>query len=559
MRRVRRNLRLLRLAVILALSGWAASAQVSSTFQQGNVHVTPRIRVGQILPERNATVSIPTRISGDELGGAGTTQEAYVQEAFTTYDNFFRSAQQGVRRTPKIGGTQGNLRVSAPLGPQVRLPLLEWSGKPEDAELKLGRLYLDLFTLSGSVLYSDNVAQREVDRDAEAISIVRLQGRMILQLTETLRFAAGGTVAWLPFENEIGFADPLANFNASLQPLFLTRLDYESPLGPLTSLEITDNLNVASGGFGESRTFDTLQRDVGDLADIEGRRTFIQVQSQDDQNRRFREGISINNIAGASLNTLLPTETRVRAGYQRMQLWFAQGAPGRAASQDIWTFSAQNERENMRFKPDVQFQARHVNNRPGFDKTIRAGFTGPISPYIDFTGSAGFLLAGAANQESFLWRFGLLHRLRESTTHSVLYTRSLTFPAAQLVDQLSYRLQQVLSPDWTFEFGYDRRLFEPVANPGNLFGTKQDQLDALFLVRLGDRFRANFGYSYVHNVNRQAGSLRFDLHTYRLELVIDHTSVTQSSLLYQFNRRLSNRVLDSFDENVVTYTLSRQF
>jgi hypothetical protein len=558
MRRVRRTLRLLRSAVLLAVSAFSASAQVSSSFEQSNVQVTPRVRVGQILPERNATASINTRVSGDELGGAGTTQESYVQEAFTTYDNFFQAAQQGHRRVPKIGGTRGSLRMSAPMGPQVQIPLFEWGGKPEDAELKLGRLYLDLFTLSGSVLYSDNVAQNEVERDAEAIGIVRLQGRMILQVTETMRFGAGGTVAWLPFENEIGFSDPLANFGASLQPVFLTRFDYEIPLGPLTSFNIYDNFTVQSGGFGESRSFDTLQRDVDDLTDREGRRVFIQRRTFDDTDRLFRPGFSILNNSTAEISSLLPTETRVTAGYTRTHLWFAQGAPGQQSSQDIWRFNAANERENMRFKPELEFQARHQNNRPGYDKTIRGGFTGPISPYLDFAASGGVLLSSVGTQ-NFLWRIGLLNRIRESTTHSVVFTRSLTFPAAQLVDQLSYRLQQVLSPDLVFEAGYDRREFEPIANPGGFLGQKEDQADVRFLMRLGQRFRGSAGYSYFHSVARGVGGRRSDRHIYRLELVIDHTSVTESSLLYEFQRRLSNRVNDSFDENVVTYTLTRKF
>ncbi|MBL6764309.1 MAG: hypothetical protein ISQ14_05085 [Verrucomicrobiae bacterium] len=559
MRRLRRRTRLVWVASLLALLSLRAAGQVSSSYDQANVVVTPRIRVGQIQSEQSATATISTRISGDKLGGAGTTQESYVQEAFSTYDNFFKAAQSGVSRTPKIGGTQGNLRASTPFGPQVRLPLFEWGGSPEDAEIKLGRLYLDLFTLSGSVLYSDNVDRAEVNPRGGAVSVVRLQGRMILQITETMRLAAGGTVAWLPLENEIGFADPIANFTASLQPLFLSRFDYEVPVSPLSSINVANDFTVQSGGFGVARSFDTLQRDPNNLIDREGRRQFIQIESRPDQVRTFREGVSIRNTASVAFDTLLPTETRVTAGYARTHLWFAQGALGNAASQDVWSLDAQNERENMRFKPEFQFQARHQNNQPGFNKTIRAGFSGPITPYIDFTGSAGVLLAGASNQKGFLWRAGLAHRPRESTTHSVLFTRTLTFPAAQLVNQLSYRLQQILSPDWIFEFGYDRRLLEPVANPGALLGTKQDQLDAQFAVRLGDRFRGIAGYSFVHNVNRIVGGGRFDRHVYRLELVVDHGPLTQSSLLYEFNRLLSSRPLTSFDENVVTYTLTRRF
>lgn len=545
-------------ALIAGLSV-TARAQVATSYNSSNVRTTPRIRVGQILPERNATVSTATRVSGDKLGGASTTDTSVVQEAFTAEEQFFRFFQSGHARVPKIGGTRGSLRVSAPLGPAIRLPLFQRQGRLEDAELKLGRLYLDLFTLSGSVLYSDNVNQTEINRRAEAIGIVRLQGALVFQISETMRLAAGGTVAWLPFENEIGFADPLADFTASLQPVFLTQFNYEVPLGPLTSFTVYDNLNVVSGGFGESRTYDTLQRDVNDLVDREGRRQFIQQQSRPDLERRFREGISINNNVEAGIETLIPTETRLRASYGRNHLWFAQGAQGSPASQDIWRFSARNERENMRFKPEFDFQARHQNNRRGFDKTIMAGVAGPVSDYLDFSGSAGILLSGFSNSKNFIYRLGLLHRPRENTTHSLTLNKSLTFPSAQTVLLLSYRLQQILNPDWTFDFGYERRLFEPIDNPGNLRGQTEDQIEARFGVRITQRFRALAGYSYIHAVNRLPGALRFDSHVYRLELVYAHTDVTQSSLIYQFERRLGNTAQNRFDENVVTYTLTRTF
>jgi len=559
MRHRRRTRQLACIMALIAVTGGRSPAQVATSFNTANVSTTPRIRVGQILPERNATVSISTRVSGDKLGGPSTTDNSILQEAVEAEQQFFKTFQTGVTRTPKVGGTQGRLRVSTPLRPKVLLPLFERRGRLADAELKLGRLYLDLFTLSGSVLYSDNVNRSYNRRDGAAIGIVRLQGALIFQISETMRLAAGGTLAWLPFKNEIGFRDPLANFTASIRPIFLTQFNYDVPLGPLTTFTVFDRLNVVSGGFGQSRAFDALQRDVNDLVDREGRRRFIQRQSRTDVNRRFREGFSINNTVGAGVDTLLPTETRLATSFFRRNLWYAQGAPGQASSQDTWRFSARNERENMRFKPEITYQARHQNNRPGYDQTIRAGVTGPISDYIDFTGGAGILLSGFSNSKRFIYRLGLLHRLRELTTHSVTLTRQTTFPTAQVVTMLSYRLQQILSPDWTFDFGYEHRLFEPIDNPGNFLGQVGDQIEGRFGVRITDRFRALAGYSYRRLVNRRAGAQRFDSHVYRLELVYAHTDVTESSILYQFERRLSNFLSNTFDENVVTYTLSREF
>jgi hypothetical protein len=204
---------------------------------------------------------------------------------------------------------------------------------------------------------------------------------------------------------------------------------------------------------------------------------------------------------------------------------------GQPRSSDNFTFSAENIRENMRFKPRINYSARHQNNRHGYDQNITAGFRGPVSDYIEINADAGAFLSGASDQRSAIYQFGILHEPRESTTHSLIIQRSQVFPSAQLVTQLSYRLQQVLSP-------------EPIRT-----------------MRLGARkisWKAGFRCGSRPGCVRLPG-LQMDLYTVRFETVYEHTPRFESSLLYQFQERDSNRILDSYDENLVTYTLTMSF
>ena len=102
-------------------------------------------------------------------------------------------------RIPKLGYGQGQFRVAAPLGPTSGLPLFGFAGKPENAEIKLGNFYLGIFSLSASVLWSDNINLAEVGKQSEEIAVVRLQAGIIYQLNEAMRLSAAGTLVWLPF------------------------------------------------------------------------------------------------------------------------------------------------------------------------------------------------------------------------------------------------------------------------------------------------------------------------------------------------------------------------
>ena len=539
----------------LALAGvTAARAQFSS--QQSSA-ANPTFRPGG-LREGLATTSLNEK-PDSELGGAGTTDSSLVRDADAAQNSFFRSFQNGILRIPKLGYGQGQFRVAAPLGPTSGLPLFGFASKPDNAEIKLGNFYLDIFSLSSSVLWSDNINLVEVGKESEEIAVVRLQAALIYQVNEAMNLSAAGTLIWLPFKPDIGFTDPLADYSFSLAPIFQSQFTYDIPFNHL-DLQMIEDFTVQSGGFGTGRAFDLLERQANDLEDRAGRYSYRDTQAQGPTDKRFRSTPSFRNSIGVNLGTLLPTVTRFTVGYAHENIWQARDSLGQQSSSDSFTGELRSERENLRFKPFFNYNARHQNNRFGYDSSMRGGFNGPITPYLDLRADMGYYLAGDESGEGYTWSVGLLHRPRERFEHELDYLRTITFPDRSVVTLVGYHAQLQASPDIILEGGAQESNVEPIDNPNNSFGGKEFRAEGRFNYRVLDRIVSRLGYAWTHSVGRGGVlPLRFDQHTIRFELVIAHTTTFESSFLYQHEFRDSNRALDSYVENVASLTLTRKF
>jgi len=543
------------LGSVLALAGVTTARAQFSNQQTGTAN--PTFRPGGL--REGLTTTTLNEKADSELGGAGTTEESIVRDANVAQESFFRSFQNGILRIPKIGYGQGQFRVAAPLGPTSGLPLFGFAGKPEDAEIKLGNFYLDIFSLSGSVLWSDNINLVEVGKESEEIAVVRLQAAVMYQVNEAMRLSAAGTLVWLPFKPDIGFTDPLADYSFSLAPIFQTQFTYDIPFNKV-DVQMIEDFTVQSGGFGTGRSFDLLERQADDLEDRAGRYSYRDTQSQGPTDKRFRSAPSFRNQIGVNVGTLLPTVTRFTVGYSHENIWQARDSLGQQSSSDTFTTVLQSERENLRFKPFFNYNARHQNNRFGYDSSMRGGFAGPITPYLDLRADMGYYLAGDESGEGYTWSVGLLHRPRERFEHELDYLRTITYPDRSLVTLVGYHAQLQASPDIILEAGAQEQNVEPLDNPNNSFGGKEFRAEGRVNYRVLDRIVSRFGYAWTHSVGRTGVlPLRFDQHTIRFELVIAHTPTFESSFLYQHEFRDSNRALDSYVENVASLTLTRRF
>ncbi|MFN7138515.1 MAG: hypothetical protein ACK4UN_04160, partial [Limisphaerales bacterium] len=129
-----------------------------------------------------------------------------IRDDTAPYENLFRRIEVGPRVEPRIGeGGEGLIQLGAFGRADIDSPFAQ-GFRPEDAEFKLGPFYLDVRSVSGAILWSDNFNRTEINEEADAIAITRLELAALVQLTERLRFALSGVLIYLPFENEIGVA-----------------------------------------------------------------------------------------------------------------------------------------------------------------------------------------------------------------------------------------------------------------------------------------------------------------------------------------------------------------
>lgn len=493
--------------------------------------------------------------SDAELGGMGTAESSLVRDANAAQESFFRTFRDGVIRIPKLGYGQGQLSVAAPLGPAARFSPFGFAGKPENAQVKLGNFFLNLNSLSGTVLWTDNLALAEVNQKADTIAVVRIEAEVLYQINDAMRLSAAGTAVWLPLKGEVGFSDPLQDYTFGITPLFQTQLTYDIPFNRV-DLKVLEDFSVQSGGFDTGgRAFEFLDRQGTDTANNPTRDT----QAQGTTDRRARSAPSYRNVFGVNISTLLPTVTRLTFGYTHGNVWQQRDSLGQQSSSDTFVAELRSERENLRFKPFFAYSARHQNNRFGYDSGTRGGLEGPITPYLDLRSEMGYFLAGDESGEGYIWLVSLIHRPRERFQHQLDYGRSVTYPDRALATTVGYGAKFQASRDITLEAGVQELNTEPLDNPNNSFGGKQFRTEGRFILQAGERFKSQFGYAWLHSVGRAAGPLRFDLHTLRFELITTHTKTFESRILLQHEIRESNRALDSYAENVASLTLTRKF
>ena len=101
--------------------------------------------------------------------------------------------------------------MAAPLGGFGAFAPLAIAERPGAAEVKVGRLYLDLSAATLSFLYTDNSQLTEAGREPEPTLALRLEGRLLYQLNEAMQLSMAGSVFWLPLTEEVTLSDPLAS------------------------------------------------------------------------------------------------------------------------------------------------------------------------------------------------------------------------------------------------------------------------------------------------------------------------------------------------------------
>jgi hypothetical protein len=514
--------------------------------------------------------SEPTSADGAE--GFGLPYSQILRDTEPPYENMFRDIRAGGRITEKIGPGDASVQANLFTGPRMNLPLASRGTRPEDAEFKLGRFYLDLEALSASLLYSDNVDLTEEDRKDAVIGIIRLTGTVLFQITDNLRLAARGTLVWLPFRGEFGVAgfgvgDPLMEFET--MPLFQTQLTLDRQVGGW-DVEAIDELSARNRRYGASYGLDFFDGVQFDEEDRAGRYVVRDNTpgTPGYNNDRFDNSgdnyVEARNLVGVSASRLLPTVTRLEFGGYHANYWYnGTDDPNLPNSRDTVYAMLESERETLRFKPYLRYRASHYDYEEGWGEEVRIGVQGPATENLNLLGDVGYYWRTDTSHNTYLARLRLRHTFNPITYHHLEYYRGVTEPYAEITDALAYTLRHIFRDDLSGQIYASWSKFES-SQTGDSTGEER-RAAARLTYDLASHTSLRLSGGYVESLydNQTAADYGY-YHDYdewigRAEIFYRHTASLQTRLIYQYRDRHSDTPGNSYQENLVVLTVIKYF
>lgn len=334
-----------------------------------------------------------------DVSEGGVPVQRLIADPGMPYENVFRNQTLfGRGKSPKVG-PGGRLNFGLPgaqLSSGTSLPFVTRGFAPSDAMIKLGRFYMDVGPLSGSVLWTDNQNRSNVNRESGVISVARLEFRGMVQWNEGLQFAIRGAAIWLPFQNKagldgFGLFDPInARFGAAGGRIPLrAQFVYDFVLSKWDMQFIDDfSADFADGFFGLRGEFadelvitDPIAFNEQDRAGFyrfggngvattsrAGRTTQLDTAQQLDT-----RSLVLRNLIGLSATRTVPTNTRMTLFGSHSDQWFFDNSQTVPRTVDVAGVTAINQRENMRFKPFASYRIQRVSNRKGIDQIAEGG------------------------------------------------------------------------------------------------------------------------------------------------------------------------------------------
>lgn len=541
----RRLLFLFGLMVIISGLPWTTSAET--------VHVGEETGKPEPAPE-------PT---GDLTETLGLPYSQILRNTEPPYQNVFQPLNLGGRLEPKVGGLRGQLLPDiSRAGVAYHVPL-EARGAPTNAEIKVGRFYLDLLALSGSVLYSDNVNREEHNRNQGAIGIVTLSVLGVFQITDDLRLAFKTGFVWLPFKNQFGvwgfMRDPIAGKLFSGGQSTLAQLSYDLRLGEW-DVQFYDYLR--GGALFSEGSYMYLGEPPPDEEDRAGRyvfrgRTGTPNRVNEPTDRLYDTSFRLWNTVGGTVRRLLPTVTRLEIGAYHIDYWNVQNDGFNLPySRDVAYVMLSSERESLRFKPFVTYRVSRYNEDP-WNQEVRGGLRGPITENLQLVASAGWYIYGQTGAGRLVNQVRLRHTINPQTFQEFGYWRDITSPEEDLENTYAYRLHHTFGPYLSSDAYAAYSTFEDLNKNGT--GTEEWRTGVIFTLSPSSKtvFRVGGWYWDVRYDNPVIG--RWQRWTALAQVGHTFGEKFDAMLAYQYQQRNSTFPNDSYFENLVVLTLTYYF
>lgn len=466
--------------------------------------------------------------------------------------------------TPSIrtSSVQANATVGLPL--VASFPLIERGFEPQDADLKLGPVFFKLQGVSAAVLWSDNINLTETNRESGTIGIVTISGAIIAQLTEGLRAAISGSLVYLPFKNEIGIAGfgiyaPFL-FGFDNQPIARSEITWNTMIAGW-NVVFADDFQIGIGRYSNNIRDDAVLFSGGGFNgyDQAGRYVFRAPQdpvsdrsSNNNHNENNNDFVYFSNTVSAQVDRLVVGKTRLRVQLAHQNLWYNQGGRGLPTLRDEANVSLVSERENLRFKPFIIYQALKTDLQDSFVQSVRIGVDGPITDQLQLHAEFGGYFSNG--EYGLLGSLSLRHQAGPYTQQTLFIGRSLNSFYDQIDEGIGYNIRQILGPKIALD------AFILATNIYYLNGVGSSYRE----YRTGLRFsivagpRTNFiltgTYSLLEYESGQSNTW-----TGLAEVSHYFTDTLRARLVYQYQQNDSDFFNDNYYENLVFFSLEKYF
>lgn len=544
--------------VLTACVGLSGSAQ-AQTAEEIKVGTAPEVAVGAL--------------SGD------LTASKYIKDPGAPYENFFRDADLGLSATPKVGPTRSKIGFgSVNLADGVGTPV-DRGARPESAELKIGNFYLDILSVTASMLYTDNENLSDNNRQDDFATALSLRLRALYQLNDGLRVGVQGSLIWLPSDGRagvdgFGISDPYARLSLDDGHLFNTYVASDFTLGrwDVTVYDQFHIVNRTLYNLGDSGSLDFYDGErFSETDNFRGRRLFkpggntggTYVDRTRNTGRFQADALDYVNTVGIEGNRVLPTDLKAIIGYYHQNYWYSSASRAlrlttRAYNyKDVFYAHLESQRENLRFKPYAYYRLYKNDLELGWNQAFGGGVIGPITDQLLFQGEVGYVYSGNGRHDTETWGVALLHEAGPYTRQSIEYRRYLTDPEDLVEQALTYRLQQVIGPYLT---GYFYARYTKYEDLNTAFSDSEEELYGVGLQHDLGKF-GTIQFIGLRRTQRFDNPRSNDYTSYTLRVVYDFPlgETVDGSVFYQYENRDSKAVGDDYYENLAGLRLTKRF
>lgn len=472
-------------------------------------------------------------------------------------------------RTPSVygeplylGGAQGGGSVTLPHF-NMNMPLRR-GFEPEQAQLKLGPIFIRFASASTTFLGSDNINLTQTNRESGVIAIAQLNMIILGQLTENLQLTIAGSLVYLPLTNQAGFSgfgtQPL-QLNIGMVPAIQSQISYETRLLGWPVI-FADDFHVGSGSYSNSTRDDSVMFEGAnfDKQSRAGRYAFGHT-GQTSSSRGFtnsnansqNEFIYFSNVVSAATTRALPSDVLLNAKVSHENIWYNSANRGLPGLRDEASIRLQWDRVNLRFKPFVQYSASRTNQTPGIDQTAQAGISGPITNQLSLLASIGEFFPSGGLSSSTIWTVALNHEAGPYTTESLSYSRTVSAFDQEYDQNVSYYLRQVLGPTMYAQlfasYGTSTGIF--IASESTIL---RSGIRLTYAPSPRTQFRTSVTYANITGNGQNTITL-----TGRGEISRYITDSLNLMLFYQYQNKTSNQFSNNYFENLFMLTLTKSF